>query len=91
MSGISITGNIIEIGEISQGTSKNGEWKKRTVVIEETDEKFNKNIAFDVWGDLVDSDLLVSGKKIVADINLESRKHNERWYNDNKAWKITEG
>lgn len=89
MSDISIKGRIIEIGGITEGESKNGAWRKRTVVIEETDQKFNKKIAFDVWGDLVDSELLVKDKEIVADLNLESRKHNEKWYNDNKAWRVT--
>lgn len=43
----------------------------------------------DLWGDLIPEDgQALVGQAVEVACNVESRKNNERWYTDVKAWKF---
>jgi hypothetical protein len=69
------------------GTGKNGVWKKQEFVVE-TDGQYPKKVCISAWGDKADPAVLVPGRMLKIDFDLESREYNGRWYTEAKAWKI---
>lgn len=83
-----LQGKIIEIGTPLTGTSANGTWHKQEFVIETLDQ-YPKKVAFDLWNDDVRSfEPRKVGHVVKVAFNVESRKHEEKWYTNCKAWKI---
>jgi hypothetical protein len=84
---MTITGKIVNILALQTGTSKAGnEWRKQDVVIQ-TDESFPKTVCLSMWGNAIDSALSV-GESISAEITIESREFNGKWYTDVRARRI---
>ena len=86
---LEVSGKIFKILNLETGEGKNGQWKKRTFVIE-TEEQYPKKVALDCWGDLaeiVQSSYSV-GDRVTAGINFESRDFKDKWYTSIKAWKL---
>ena len=81
-----IKGKITHILPIQSGTSKKGEWQKRDIVIE-TDGEYPKNVCVSIWNKLLDIKLS-EGQSITADIDINAKEYNTKWYNEVKAWKI---
>lgn len=81
-----LSGKILHILPIQSGTSKKGEWQKRDIVIE-TDGEYPKKVSVSIWNKLVDIPLS-EGKWITADIDINAKEYNGKWYNEVKAWKI---
>lgn len=86
---MTITGKVTKVLDTQSGTNKSGEqWQKGGFVIE-TESQYPKKIAISTWGDVANySSKLKSGEKVTAHIDIESRKYNDRWYTNVKAWKI---
>lgn len=84
-----ITGTVYKILPIQSGESKtSGNWTKQEIVIE-TEGQYPKKVCITCFGKVVDNlDVLKTGAKIKAHINIESREYNERWYTEVKAWKV---
>ena len=88
MNNLEITGTIIQIQPLQEGTSKSGNaWKKQDCVLE-TDAQYPRKICFNLFGDNVDKFPVQLGQKVTVSIDLESREFNGRWYTDVRAWNI---
>jgi hypothetical protein len=81
-----LNGKILHILPIQSGTSKKGDWQKRDIVIE-TDGEYPKKVSVSIWNKLLDIKLS-EGQKITADIDINAKEYNGKWYNEVKAWKI---
>lgn len=83
-----ISGKIIQVLPLQQGTSKVGNpWKKQEYVLETNDSAYPKKVKFDFFGDKVDLYPLNIGDVVVVSYDIESREFNGRWYTDIRAWK----
>ena len=83
-----ITGRILQILPLQEGTNKNGNpWRKQEFVIE-TESQYPKKVLIMLWGDKVGQIRLQEGSRITAHIVLESREYNGRWYTEVRAWKV---
>ena len=82
-----ISGKIIHTLEEQTGEGKNGQWRKRDYVLE-TSGEYPKKVCFTLWGDRIDQFKLQEGDEVKADIEIESREYNGKWYTNVKAWKI---
>jgi hypothetical protein len=85
-----ISGTVVNLLPMQTGQGKNGAWKKQEFILE-TPGQYPKKVCISLWGEKIDENKLVSGDKITASINIESREFNGRWYTDVRAWKIQKG
>lgn len=86
-----IKGKLQIILAITEGTGKNGPWKKQEFVIETTD-NYPKQICMNVWGDKVDTlKNYKIGDMLTCSLDIGSREYNGKWYTDIRAWKIVAG
>ena len=85
-----ITGAIIAKGDGKEGQGANGPWRVQTYILETTGD-YPKKIAFDVWGDKIESFGIRNGDAMTVSFNPESREHNGRWYTNLRAWKCSGG
>lgn len=88
-----IQGKIIQILPLQSGVGKTSgkEWKKQDYILETLDGQYPRKICFNLWGDNIDKIALQLGEEITAQIDLESREFNGRWYTDVRAWRIDRG
>ncbi|MCO5254539.1 MAG: DUF3127 domain-containing protein [Bacteroidia bacterium] len=83
-----LTGKIIKVLPMQSGTSTKGEWRKQEFVIE-VPGTYPKKVALSAWNEKAQEvQSLGLGQEIKAQIDIESREYNERWYTDIRAWKI---
>lgn len=84
-----ITGKLIMVLPMQQGTGKSGTpWQKQEFVIE-TIEQYPKKICANLWGDKADIlQTIQPGAIVKMSFSLESREFNGRWYTDVRAWKL---
>lgn len=66
------------------------EWKKQDYILE-TQGQYPKKICFSLWGDSVDRCALQVGEVVTAQIDIESREFNSRWYTEVRAWRLDRG
>ena len=85
---MTITGQITEILDLQSGEGQNGTWRKQEYILETSDSKYPKKICFAVWGDKIDSFALITGEQIEADIEIESREYNGKYYTNVQAWRV---
>lgn len=88
-----IQGKIIYVLPLQSGVGKASgkEWKKQDYVLETIDGQYSRKICFSLWGDLIDRAALSVGEDITAQIDVESREYQGRWYTDVKAWRVDRG
>ena len=86
-----IKGKLQIILALTEGSGKNGPWKKQDFVLETLD-NYPKKICMNVWGDKVD-DLkkYKIGDIITCSLDISSREYNGKWYTDIRAWRIVAG
>lgn len=84
---MNLIARIIEVLPIQSATSKNGQWKKQDIVVE-SEGQYPKKLCVSIWGDKINESQLKPGNLLKIDFDLESRRYNNRWYTDVKAWKI---
>lgn len=83
-----IIGKILKLGNLMNGTSARGPWQKQELIIE-TDEQYPRTVCLICWGDLADEAAkLTPGQMVKAQINIESREFNGKWYTDVRAWRF---
>lgn len=81
---LTITGKIIEIGHAEQGET----WQRQSFVIRMED-KYIKDIAFNVWNkNIVYLERCRIGDPVNVYFNLESRKYQDKWFTEANAWRI---
>ncbi|MCR5037188.1 MAG: DUF3127 domain-containing protein [Bacteroidales bacterium] len=83
-----IIGKVVQLGTLIEGNSPRGPWKKQELIIE-TLEQFPKKVCLMCWGDRVnDANSLFVGQTIKAQIRIESREFNGKWYTDVTAFRL---
>lgn len=85
-----VTGKIIVVLPVQEGTSKAGNpWKKRYYVLE-TQETYPKKIAFYVFGSdrVAQYENIAAGMMVRLSFDIESREWQGRWFTDIQGWKI---
>jgi hypothetical protein len=86
---LEVSGKLIKVLPSVSGSGKNGTWIKQEFIIE-TKDQYPKKICLTAWGDVADIiENFSIGDVLNVSFNLESREHNEKWYTEVKAWKIT--
>lgn len=84
-----VTGKITAEMPIKQGKTKDGnDWRtKRYVVRYDANDKYEKTIAFDVYGDNIERFGIVVGKTYAIDIDITARQYNGDYFNQLRAWR----
>ena len=88
---LQLKGRIIKILEIESGTSKAGkEWKKQSFVIN-TDDDFNPEICFSLFGEdkIQKLSAFSLDQTVNVSFNLSSREYNGKYYHNIDAWNIS--
>jgi hypothetical protein len=85
---MTISGKIIQILPLLQGESKStgNKWRRQDVVIQ-TNETYPKKVCLSFWNDTID-ETLAFGNEISAEISIESREFNGKWYTDVRVRKL---
>ena len=83
-----ITGKVIRLGGLTEGTSARGPWRKQDLIIE-TDEQYPKTVCLTCWTNQIDEiQNMVPGQLIKAQIDISSREFNGKWYTDVRVWRF---
>lgn len=86
---LELTGTIVQTLPYESGTSKAGkEWRK-VVFILETQDQYPRKVAISLLNDNIDKYAIQVGKVVTANLEIESREWNGKWYTEVKAWQIT--
>ena len=83
-----IQGKVVRLGGLTEGTSARGAWRKQELIIE-TLEQYPKQVCLVCWGDRVaEAQNFVVGQTIKAQISIESREFNGKWYTDVRPFRF---
>ena len=83
-----ITGKVVRLGGLTEGTSAKGPWRKQDLIIE-TDEQYPKTVCLTCWTNQIDEvQRMVPGQMIKAQIDISSREFNGKWYTDVRVWRF---
>ena len=83
-----IQGKVVRLGNLTEGTSPRGAWRKQELIIE-TIEQFPKQVCLVCWGDRVaEAQNFTIGQTIKAQISIESREFNGKWYTDVRPFRF---
>lgn len=86
---VELTGTIVQILPYEGGTSKAGkEWRK-VVFILETQEQYPRKVAISLLNDNIDKYAIQVGTVVTANLEIESREWNGKWYTEVRAWQVT--
>lgn len=84
-----IIGKIIKVLPLANGISKSGNaWQKQEYLLE-TQERFPKQICFEVMGDNIAKFNIQLGQILTVDVDLSSREYNGRYYTSVSAWRVS--
>ena len=83
-----ITGKVVRLGGLTEGTSARGPWRKQDLIIE-TDEQYPKTVCLTCWTNQIDEiQRMAPGQLIKAQIDISSREFNGKWYTDVRVWRF---
>ena len=83
-----IVGKVVQLGTLTEGNSPRGPWKKQELIIE-TIEQYPKKICLLCWNERVnEANSFFVGQTIKAQISIESREFNGKWYTDVRAFRF---
>lgn len=83
-----ITGKVVRLGGLTEGTSARGPWRKQDLIIE-TDEQYPKTVCLTCWTNQIDEiQNMVPGQAVKAQIDISSREFNGKWYTDVRVWRF---
>lgn len=83
-----ITGKVVKLGGLTEGTSARGPWRKQDLIIE-TDEQYPKTVCLTCWTNQIDEiQNMVPGQMVKAQIDISSREFNGKWYTDVRVWRF---
>lgn len=83
-----ITGRVLEIAEPITGNMGETSWTKQDFVIETID-KYPKPVQLSVWGNnTMYLQRVLVGDIVNCNINISSKKVNDRWFTEAVAWKV---
>lgn len=83
-----IIGKVVQFGNLTEGNSARGAWRKQELIIE-TMEQYPKKVCLVCWGDRVtEAQNFIIGQTIKAQISIESREFNGKWYTDVRPFRF---
>lgn len=83
-----IRGQVIAAGEIQQGVGKNGkQWQKQVLVVQ-SEGAYPKKVAFSIMNDKIAQANIQIGNIVEAEVSIESREYNGKWYTDLNAYRV---
>ena len=87
-----LTGKIIKVLELKEGTSERGPWARQDYVLE-TDGQYPKKMVFTVMGrDRIarfNIQALMNGDKpVMVSFDINAREYDGKWYNSVTAWDV---
>ena len=83
-----IIGKVVRLGNLTEGTSARGPWRKQDLIIE-TEEQFPKTVCLTCWTNQIDEiQKFAPGQTIKAQIEISSREFNGKWYTDVRVWRF---
>ena len=87
---MNIKGTIIKKTKLKTGESENGKsWRVQNVVVERQNEKYNKIICVEVFGDKIDElDNFDIGENISIETNVFSEEYNGKYYHKIRGWRF---
>ena len=86
---VELTGRIAQILPLEQGLSKAGNAWRKQVFILETQDQYPRKVAISLLNDNIDKIPVQVGAVVTANLEIESREWNAKWYTEVKAWQIT--
>lgn len=85
---LTISGRIVSVLPLQQGTSKAGKpWQKREYILD-TGGQYPKKVCFSLFGESITKFPLQVGQDVTVSIDIESREWNSRWYTEVRAWNV---
>ena len=81
-------GKVLEILPAVTGQSARGTWERQTVVFEQANKQFGKEIAVTFMNKGQDVAMLRVGESYTVSFDIESRKYMDKWYTDVRAWRV---
>ena len=89
MSELTISGRIVSVLPLQQGTSKAGNpWQKQEYILD-TGGQYPKKVCFSLFGDSITKFPLQVGQDVAVSIDIESREYNGKYYTEVRAWHVT--
>lgn len=83
-----IKGRIIAVLPPRGGVSQKGtQWQVQEYVIEETDARYPKKVAFEVFGENIQKFNIQNGAEYTVSFDIDARQWQDRWFNSIRAWK----
>ena len=83
-----IIGKVVRLGNLTEGTSARGPWRKQELIIE-TEEQYPRTVCLICWTNQIDEiQKFAPGQTIKAQIELSSREFNGKWYTDVRVWRF---
>lgn len=83
-----ITGKVVRLGTLTEGTSARGPWRKQELIIE-TEEQYPRTVCLICWTNQIDEiQKFAPGQTIKAQIEISSREFNGKWYTDVRVWRF---
>ena len=83
-----ITGKVVRLGTLTEGTSARGPWRKQELIIE-TEEQYPRTVCLICWTNQIDEiQKFAPGQTIKAQIEISSREFNGKWDTDVRVWRF---
>ena len=83
-----IIGKVVRLGNLTEGTSARGPWRKQELIIE-TEEQYPRTVCLICWTNQIDEiQQFAPGQTIKAQIDISSREFNGKWYTDVRAFRF---
>ncbi len=81
-------GKVMEILPAVTGQSARGTWERQTVVFEQPNKQYGKEIAVTFMNKGQEVANLRVGETYLVSFDIESRNYQGKWYTDVRAWRV---
>lgn len=81
-------GKVLEILPPVSGQSARGTWERQTVVFEQPNKQYGKELAVTFMNKAQEVANLRVGESYLVSFDIESRNYQGRWYTDVRAWRV---
>ena len=81
-------GKVLEILAPVSGQSARGTWERQTVVFEQPNKQYGKELAVTFMNKGQEVANLRVGESYIVSFDIESRNYQGRWYTDVRAWRV---
>ena len=89
MSEMNISGKVVQVLPLQQGTSKAGNpWQRQEFILDQG-VQYPRKVCISLFGDNV-AKIPQVGQDVMVSVDIDSREFNGRWYTEIKAWNITQ-